>query len=62
MMNNILLQKTTLLKRVYEKKDVSGLTLAEINTHIQDEGIDYSGDFGLEMNAYNDVELVYSLN
>ncbi|MGV8151115.1 MAG: hypothetical protein ACP5NV_05285 [Candidatus Woesearchaeota archaeon] len=49
-----------MINRIYTELFVSHLTLGQIDTLIREEGIDYSGDFGLK----NDFEtkLIFSQN
>ncbi len=61
MMNHtIIMQKMTRVKRVYAAKDVSDMTLDEINAFIENEGITYSGDYGFRVT--DSVQLIHSLN
>lgn len=53
--------KQNTVQRVYAEKNVSDKTLFEIYQIINDEDIDYSGDYGLKFQ--NDtVKLIYSEN
>jgi hypothetical protein len=49
-----------MIQRLYSEIFVSHLTISQINKLIQEEGIDYSGDFGFK----NDFEtkLIFSQN
>lgn len=55
-----MLQKMTLIKRVYAKDDVSDMTLDEVQDFIDKEGIDYAADYGFKVQ--NTVDLVHSEN
>ncbi len=55
-----MLQKMTLIKRVYAKDNVSDMTLDEVQDLIDQEGIMYAVDYGFKVQ--NSVDLIHSLN
>ena len=55
-----MLQKMTLVKRVYAKEDVSDMTLTEVASLIEQTGIDYAADYGFKV--HDTVDLVHSEN
>jgi hypothetical protein len=48
------------VKRIYAKEDVSDMTLIEVEDLIIKQGINFSGDFGFEVQ--NSVQLIHSEN
>ncbi|MFA5797573.1 MAG: hypothetical protein WC916_06100 [Candidatus Woesearchaeota archaeon] len=55
-----MLQKMTLIKRVYAKDDVSDMTLDEVEALIEKTGITYAADYGFKVQ--DSVDLVHSEN
>lgn len=49
-----------MIQRIYSEIFVSHLTISQINSLIESEGIDYSGDFGLKND--NETKLIFSQN
>lgn len=49
-----------MIQRIYSEIFVSHLTINQINSLIESEGIDYSGDFGLKND--NETKLIFSQN
>jgi hypothetical protein len=50
-----------MITRIYGKKDVSYLTLADIDLLIKSDDIAYSEDYGLKCNEES-VQLIFSMN
>ena len=47
--DTVRLAAETRIKRVYGQHDVTGLTLAEVEDVIEQEGINYSADYGFKI-------------
>ena len=49
-----------MIQRIYAEKDVSSMTIADVQDFIEKEDIEYSGDYGFEVK--DRAKLVYSEN
>jgi len=50
-----------MITRIYDKKNVSNLTLSEIESLIKSDDISYSADYGFKCNEES-VQLIFSMN
>jgi len=48
------------IQRIYGKRNVSGLTLDEVEAVIKNDDIEYSGDYGFKVQ--DNVHLIFSRN
>lgn len=49
-----------MISRIYQEKDISGLTLDEVESLMQSDDVQYSGDYGFKVQ--DNVKLIVSLN
>ena len=59
--NNVRLVAETKVKRIYGQHDVSDMTLSEVEDVIEDDDIEYSADYGFQVQD-NSVNLIFSRN